>query len=619
MEAQLEQNLSFLKRFQPYTYGVVAKAINNRANSGYKLVSNRNQSYNIQSIAIENSVLYSKYDPVHESKRWCESLQLDEAADKDIILFGLGLTYHLSAVMERHPNRKIIIYEPEVELFIEMLNIVDVSMLYKHVNIKYIGVGKDEHSLQRIFEAINKYCTREYEYVHIPFYSKLSLDTEKTFLETLRQISLHKSAIVGFHQTFGKIMFTNTLRNIPTMLDTPTLQTFENYYEGATALIIGGGPSLQYDIEQIKKKQDDWLIIAAGSSVQSLAHYGITPHLIVSMDAGVYNAKIFRTNSFIDIPLLMMPQIHHEIVTLHHDNNMYAYYDNDVIVNFLIPYKDQNYIMRPTYSVTGTAIQAAAYMGATTIVLAGQDLSYPGKQRYAPGAAHLGDNGQGHLDKELLFEVENVKGVMNPTTFSMLQTLKDIEQLIAAMDTISFINTSKEGAAINGSMYRDLEALIDEPDHTRYLFHELKSILEEKPVFHSVDKQVLINRLQDTIDYVTTLIEKVKQIEKVLNKLNQLSRTSPNKGVALLKEIEQQLNQLFTEDIFVRFIKEWFIVEYHTFERQLLDVAKELQLIKKTMLLVRILSPLLSKLNIELPGIKQELAHTIDRLMMGRD
>jgi hypothetical protein len=618
MTTQLQENITYLQKNQPATYEMVKKTVHSRENSSQKLVMNNNQTFNIQSHELEGALLYSKYDPVHECNRWCESLQLNADIDKDIILFGLGLTYHLSALMERYPNRRFFIYEPEVELFVEMLNIVDVSMLYDHGNIKYIGVGKNEVSMQKCLEAINKYCSLQYDFVYIPFYEKLSLDTEKQFLIALRQIDLRRKAIVGFHQTFGKMMYRNTLRNIPTMLKTPTLQTFENLYEGSTAIVIGGGPSLQYDIENIKKIQDKWLIIAAGSSVQSLTHYGITPHLIVSMDAGVYNAKIFRANNFIDIPLLMMPQIHHEIVTLHNDNNMYAYYDNDVIVNFLIPYQDQNYIMRPTYSVTGTAIQAAIYMGAEKVVLAGQDLSYPGREKYAPGAAHLGNNELGHIDKELLYEVQNVKGTTNPTTFSMLQTLKDIEQLIVMMSEKSFINTSKEGAAINGSMYRDMETLIDEPTLRRYPFHKLKSILHENPVYHSVDILVPINRLQTAIQYVTNLMEKIKWIEEELNKLNRLSRTSPNKGVALLKAIEQQLNQLFAEDIFVRLIKEWFIVEYHTFERQLLDVSKEPRIIKKTTLLIQILSPFLNKMIIELPGIKNELTIAVNNLIKER-
>src|SRR5690606_749895 len=120
-------------------------------------------------------------------------------------------------------NYKFIIYEPEIDLFVEMLHIVNISLLYDHPNIKYIGVGKDERSLLSCFEAINKYCTLEYAYVRIPFYESISLDTEKVFLENLKQISLCKKAVEGFHETFGKRMYINTLRNIPKLLKTPTL------------------------------------------------------------------------------------------------------------------------------------------------------------------------------------------------------------------------------------------------------------------------------------------------------------------------------------------------------------------------------------------------------------
>lgn len=618
MTTQLDQNLLYLQQNESLTYQMVKECMDNESQNSFELFVNENQSYNILCSEKEEYLLYSKYNPVHEATRWCESLKLEEDDNNDIILFGLGLTYHLSALMERYPNRKVFIYEPEIELFVETMKIVDISLLYGHPNIKYIAVGKDPSALHNFFEIVNKYCTLQYSFAHIPFYDKLSLDTQKLFLDTLREVGLHKKAVIGFHQTFGKIMYTNTLRNIPKMFKTPVLRTLKNQYEGSIALIIGGGPSLQYDIEQIKKAKNKWLLIAAGSSIQSLAHHGITPHLIVSMDPGIYNAKIFRANSFENVPLLMMPQLHHEVITLHNQNNVYAYYDNDVVVNYLIPYQDQDYIMKPTYSVTGTAIQAAAYMGATTIVLAGQDLSYPGNQKYSPGAAHIGEGELRQLDKELIYEIENVKETKNPTTFSMLQTLRDIEQLLASMDTIRIMNTSQLGANIQGSKFMDMETLIDESTSQQYQFDELTSILNNNPIYHDIDKLLIFDKLQNAIVFVATLMERIKWLEKELNNLNTFSRTNPTKGMTLLKKIESKLNQLFEEEIFVNFIKEWFIVEFNTFERQLLDIVKEPQLIKKTTIFVRILSPLLMKMKAELPGISAELIKTLEEIDASR-
>ncbi|GIP19100.1 PseD protein [Paenibacillus montaniterrae] len=607
-----QDNLAYLKKYHPQIYNAVNQATNSNVLENYELIQNRNQSYNICIKNWNDSMLYSKYDPAYEAQRWCQSLDYIEQNEDDVILFGLGLTYHLSALIEQFPNRRFIIIEPEVGLFMQMIKIVDISQLLSHPNIKHIGVGKEDSTIEQFLEFIKKYCTFQYRYVRIPFYDKLSLETEKVFLEKLKKIDLEKKAVQGFHKTFGKVMYQNSLRNIPKLLSTPVLKTLEQRFPGSTAVIIGGGPSLQYDVNRIKENIDNWLIIAAGSSIQSLRHYGIQPHLIVSMDPGVYNTKIFRAYDYADIPMLVMPQIHHEILTIHAKNNVYAYYNNDPMINYLIPYQDQNYVLKPTFSVTGTAIQAAVYMGANRIIFTGQDLSYPNKQQYAAGAEHVTEAMKKNKEKELQYEVENVYGNLNPTTFSMLQTLKDIEQLIAEFTSVEFINASKSGAKIEGTTFKSIELITTSA--TCYNFNILNSLIEDQAVLHKIDRHSIIKKVERTVKFSYMLLKAISFNLRKFNELNKIVHKAPKQGKLLLLEIEESLDRLFNKEEFKEFIAHWFIVELNICEQHIIEAHGEQNVIKKAEIYNRSIPALLQTMKTWLPTITSEQEELIIQL-----
>jgi len=604
-------NIEYIKQYFPDIHRTTVNQI--QLNSvEYELIENRNGTYNISSNRLSNGLLYSKYDPVYEAQRWCEALEYVEDNEDDIILFGLGLTYHLSILIERFPNKKFIIFEPEVGLFMQMIKIVDVSALLNHPNIKHIAVGKDDSTIEKFLVFVKKYCTFQYRYVRIPVYDKLTLDTEKVLLEKIRKIDLEKKALQGFHNTFGKIMYKNSLRNIPMLLKMPVLKTMEQRFPGSTAVIVGGGPSLQHDIECIKENIDNWLIIAAGSSVQSLRHYGIRPHLIVSMDPGEFNANIFRANDYADIPMLVMPQIHHEILNIHKKNNIYAYYDNDPMINYLVSYQDQNYVLKPTYSVTGTAIQAAIYMGANRVIFTGQDLSYPNKQQYAEGTKHITEAMKMNKEKELLYEVLNVYGENNPTSFSMLQTLKDIEQLITEFQTITFINASKSGAKIEGTTFENMESIV--MSEARYNFNVLNSLIEQQAILHNIDSRSILKKVEGALKFSYTLLKEVTSTLEKLNELNKMVQISPKQSKQLMREIETNLDRLFNKEEFKKFIAHWFIVELNIFEQHIVKTYGEQNIVKKAEMYNQSIPTLLNVMKTWLPTIINEQEELVTQL-----
>src|SRR5690606_38649969 len=85
----------------------------------------------------------------------------------------------------------------------------------------------------------------------------------------------------------------NLILNMSRNLKTPSCKGLKNCCRNIPAIIVGSGPSLTKEIEKVKVMKDRAIIIAAGSSIQALQHSGLDPDLIVSIDAGAANRKVF--------------------------------------------------------------------------------------------------------------------------------------------------------------------------------------------------------------------------------------------------------------------------------------------------------------------------------------
>lgn len=616
MNEILAANLQYLSKNQVLVYAKVMSVLEDTVQAYFCIEETRNGMFNIKSVN-NNRYLYSVYDPMHEATRWCDSLEYDTDANRSVIMCGLGLTYHLGVFMERYTAAKIFIVEPSVEIFIEMLKIIDISTLYGHPNIISIAVGIDQDMHIEFMKSISMYSAFPFQYISIPYMKWLNQTYEQQLMHDLKEIQIRKKAIQGFRETFGTQMFINSFRNLPLLLKTPSIRSLANKFRNSTVIVVGGGPSLQDDIEYIKNMANDWIIIAAGSSVQSLMHYNIQPHLIVSMDPGKYNGNIFENNDFSHIPLLWMPQIYNTIPNLHPHNNYVGYYFNDAIVNYFVEYQTEEYVFTPTYSVTGTAIQIGAYLGASRIILAGQDLSYPGEQMYSPGAAHVEPQQNDRIRKELTYAVSNVQGGNNPTTFSMLQTLNDIGRLIVNLQGINFINTSSCGAVIEGTTYRPMkEVILQESIQNLYPTNCLSPQYHEQ-VFTTADIESIINKAQIGLEYLNALEGNITELKSIIICLDNATLKT-TEMITLMQKVELILGNITSHSIYNNVLSSWLSIEIAEFERRSIEIFKAQQINQKRDLIIDIIGKLTIDIKRFLPQLVTEFSVLYESLTESR-
>lgn len=146
-----------------------------------------------------------------------------------------------------------------------------------------------------------------------------------------------------------------------------------NSFDGATAAVLGGGPSLDELIPWIREHQDDLVIIAASRICRRLREAGITPHIVVSIDPTELSFDISKEFLELDPRVVLVHANHVAFPLLAQWRGRSLYLDR----RFPWAGKDDNdnlWAAGPT--VGNTAFALARAMGFGTIVFAGIDLCH---------------------------------------------------------------------------------------------------------------------------------------------------------------------------------------------------------------------------------------------------
>ncbi|KUF35304.1 motility associated factor glycosyltransferase family protein [Lysinibacillus sp. F5] len=216
--------------------------------------------------------IYSKYSPIKNASYWINQ-ELDSNANH-YILIGLGLGYHLKALLDSVPDKQITVYffeEEEYKIFIkhntgwwqkenvsfvtdleEISNVSNIQILVPNVWIKAIGF---EHRLHDFLETIR-----------------------------LKQVS-YKRVATTMHENFYSNIELNDL-------------SIEKNSIKRIACLVASGPSLNETIHWLKNIEHQVDIFVVGSALKVLEYYEIVPKGVVHADPSPKNINQFQDTKF---------------------------------------------------------------------------------------------------------------------------------------------------------------------------------------------------------------------------------------------------------------------------------------------------------------------------------
>ena len=274
------------------------------------------------------------------------------------------------------------------------------------------------------------------------------------------------------------------------------LSKLEGRFSGVAAVVCGAGPSLEDEKALLAKLEKKALIMAGGSAIAALHKAGITPHLATAIDPTEEEVSRCTALKEIDIPLLFIPSLYHEVVKMHQGRlgliRTAGPLPFESAIEELFGLNQPSLgekLTRKALSVTTLQVALAHFFGCSPIYLVGVDLSYQNGARYASGvngAALISDENNPFL------EGVNALGERVSTQLHWKIESEALSAYASAYPETRFYNCSSKGLAIDHFPHARLDELLAcEP-------RELRALLEvhTTPHLHFLSKDKLAQALQ---------------------------------------------------------------------------------------------------------------------------
>lgn len=613
LEYRFSVNMSYFQKKYPKLYEQLNKI--SRDQYKYQLFYSKNGLPNLCVINDgKPEFLYSLYNPVHACQRWVERIA-EKVEDKTyIIQYGFGFGYHALRYVEEYPEHKLCIFEPDEQILLAAMCVFDMRDIFDRLPIVDFVVGIDKVERDRMFFRFLKFMKGEPQIIALPIYDRLRNFDQRGFSKDAQIAILNYASSVSIYEKQGLQWLTNSMYNLAATLTTPSIQGLKNRLNGMTAVIAGAGPSLEADIELLKRLKDHAFIIAAGTTIQSLLHFGIRPHLIVSMDGTEGNYNAFKGLDLKGIPLLFTPMVQYKIIDDKKDQLFHVHFINDLASKYFLKLRNTDTVFHSNHSVTGTAIHAAAFLGCKEIIFTGQDLSYPNENMYSPGARHLAKDKNDTIIKTADLTVENVIGTTNRTNQAMNLTLEDIGEVAGRYSEIRFINTTKMGAKIKNTTWMPMEDVLKRLQGKRI---EADFFIKEMENLQLYEQNRIDRTRNEIITYpeqIKTFEERLKRIDQHINKLAELSRVNPKKCFTTFNNIDSEWKKIVDSGPFNSFYCMVLRNDVNAFERDLPELTNQSNLIKKSELAQSIMQPFIRKMLERIPELMEIAIETKRRV-----
>jgi hypothetical protein len=178
----------------------------------------------------------------------------------------------------------------------------------------------------------------------------------------------------------------HTLRNLAHIVHGANPASLRGQFDGVPAVVTGAGPSLNNNIDVLRRLGGRALVIATDTSWRPMAAAGIDPHIVVAVDPTEENGS-----HLVDVPSRRRPWL---IAEGSVDPRAFDAMDGRVAafrvgLHHPWPWLMERGIERPFVRVWGSVLTAAYDLaiafGCNPIVFAGADLAYTNYQPYCRG------------------------------------------------------------------------------------------------------------------------------------------------------------------------------------------------------------------------------------------
>ncbi|MDF2065822.1 6-hydroxymethylpterin diphosphokinase MptE-like protein [Bacillus sp. Cr_A10] len=490
----------------------------------------------IMTVKVNGFFLHSKYDPLKEAEQFIEKKYKPNNLH---ILFGYGLGHFANKLKEKFNEQdELLIIDPLAKMFSDNPEIEIISEIY------------DEKFIMLLESKINKF-NRRIQIISSPNYDKLMEEQYRDLLKmTKDRINLNRVS-ENTVRSFAEIWQRNYIYNLYNTTRDKSLLTLKDKYN-LPVIIASGGPSLTKQLPLLKEISNYAIIIAAGSTINTLLKNNIQPDFVVSVDGSENNYYHFKDLNLNDTKYIYSFYSHYSIrESFVCDAYIFDTTGSSIVKKHLTHLTDMEYpSLLGGGSVANYAFTIANYISNGPIALIGQDLAYTDNKTHAEYNKNFFEIDEDFKKKRGIFSTEGYYGEEVLTDYVFFSMKNSFEKLrsLAEKDRKIF-NCTEGGILLKGFSQISFRDFCDEYINTN---SKKDKILEDvNPVQTHLNKQLHL------IEKMEIEVSKYKSIQQILMdslKVLSLNKSATNFSTKVLKRLnnnDEKLKKLCEEVSFV--------------------------------------------------------------------
>lgn len=479
-------------------------------------------TWNENEIIRKNDSLYYIRDGV-ERKLYSDNFErefaiytsrIEEKKEYLIFVLGIGNVKMLrKLIQEKNRLAKIVIYEPNDQLFKYILENEDLSeILIEGRVLVWWENGRERKDRDFSFDLINMNWSKlscNIEILTCPAYEDYVTQFKDVVTESVRRIGQYflalgnslEDVLQGFQQNGD-----NTIA----CMQTPDLFDIYDKYKDIPAIIVSAGPSLEKNIDVLKKANGKALIIACDASWTACKTHGVMPDAIATIERGVETYQYYFENKKFDKETVLIgPSLSWAQTYKKYPGKKIIVSKNDEGVDGWWKKQFPNLrFINTGMSCATLAYAAAEIAGCNPIILIGQDLAFTGNKKHS-SFTHTEFEGENNADESDGLMVEDIYGEMIPTDKYYNQFRYWFEDKIRANPDIQVIDATEGGAKIEGAKILTLDETIQ-----KYCTVEKKDLLEVYVKENELTKESVLEKKEQLLKETDRLIRKLYKTKK---------------------------------------------------------------------------------------------------------